>query len=49
VFFDIHVGDFLKKVVARLIEHVDVIKPLLTGAPRLSLALGPARARAGPV
>jgi len=32
-----------------LTEHDDVIKPLLRGAPRLSLALGPAPARAGPV
>jgi len=43
-----HFGHFLKKIVARLTEHDDVIKPLLRGAPRLSLALGPAPARAGP-
>jgi len=36
-----------KKVVARLTEHDDVITRLLKGAPRLSLALGPAHARAG--
>ena len=29
-------------------EHDDVITPLLRGAPRLGLALGPASARAGP-
>jgi len=28
--------------------HDDVITPLLRGAPRLGLALGPAPARAGP-
>jgi len=32
------------KVVARLTEHVDIIKPLLGGAPRLALALSPAPA-----
>jgi len=32
-----------------LTEHDDVIKTLLRRAPRLSLALGPAPARAGPV
>jgi len=31
-----------------LTEHDDVITPLLRGAPRLGLALGPALARAGP-
>jgi len=31
-----------------LTEHDDVIKLLLSGAPRLGLALGPASARAGP-
>jgi len=31
-----------------LTEHDDVITPLLRGAPRLGLALGPAPARAGP-
>jgi len=31
-----------------LTEHDDVITPLLRGAPRLDLALGPAPARAGP-
>jgi len=31
-----------------LTEHDDVITPLLRGAPRLSLASGPAPARAGP-
>jgi len=31
-----------------LTEHDDVISPLLRGAPRLGLALGPALARAGP-
>jgi len=35
--------------IARLSEHDDVIKPLLRGALRLGLALGPAPARAGPV
>ena len=34
---------------ARWTEHDDVIKLLLTWAPRLRLALGPALARAGPV
>jgi len=34
---------------ARLTEHDDVIKPLLRGAPRQGLALGPAPARAGPI
>jgi len=34
--------------IARLTEHDDVMKPLLRGAPRLGLALGPAPARAGP-
>jgi len=32
-----------------LTEHDDVITPLLRGAPRLGLALGPAPARADPV
>jgi len=31
-----------------LTEHSDVITPLLRGAPRLDLGLGPAPARAGP-
>jgi len=35
--------------ITRLTEHDDVIKPLLRGAPRLGLALGPAPARADPV
>jgi len=30
-----------------LTEHDDVITPLLRGAPRLGLALGPAPAKAG--
>jgi len=34
--------------IAQLTEHDDVIKPLLRGAPRLGLALGPAPERAGP-
>jgi len=38
----------IKKVIGRLTEHSDVIKPLRRGAPRLGLALGPAPARAGP-
>jgi len=33
--------------IARLTEHDDVIKPLLRGASRLGLALGPAPAKAG--
>jgi len=40
---------FIKKFVSRLTEHYDVITPLLRGAPRLGLALGPTHARAGPV
>jgi len=31
VFFNIHIGHFLKKVVARLTEHDDVIKPAQRG------------------
>jgi len=38
----------MKKAVAQLTEHDDAIILLLRGAPRLSLALGPALARAGP-
>jgi len=33
---------------ARLADHDDVIAPLVRGAPRLGLALGPTPARAGP-
>ena len=38
---------FIRKVLTRLNKHDDVITPLLRGAPCLSLALGPATARAG--
>jgi len=38
----------MKKAVARLTENDDVIKPMLRGVPCLSLALGPAPARASP-
>jgi len=50
-FFDIKKGHkiFNKKVMARLTERDDVTTPLLRGAPRLGLALGPAPARAGHV
>jgi len=52
VFFDIHIVIllklFIKKVIVRLTEQDDVITPLLRGAPRLGLALGPALAKAGP-
>jgi len=37
---------FIRKVVAWLSVHDDVIKPLLTGVPRPSLALDLASARA---
>jgi len=37
----------MKKVVARLTEHDDVITPLLRGVSRLGLALGSAPARDG--
>jgi len=33
---------------AWLTDHGDVITPLVRGAPRLDLALGPTPARAGP-
>ena len=50
--FDIHIvillNIFIQKVLTRLTEHDGVISPLLRGAPRLGLALGPALARAGP-
>ena len=36
---------FIKKVIGELTEHSDVISPLLSGAPRLGLALVPAPAR----
>jgi len=39
---------FIRKVIARLTDHDGVITPLVRGAPRLGLALGPAPARAGP-
>jgi len=35
----------MKNFVPRLTEHDDVITPLLRGAPRLGLALGPALAK----
>jgi len=38
----------MKNVRAQLTEHDGVITPLLRGAPRLGLALGPALAKAGP-
>jgi len=38
-----------QQVVARLTEHGNVITPLLRRAPRLSLALGTAPAKASPV
>jgi len=48
--FDIHMVILLKclhkKVIPRLTAHGDVITPLLRGAPRLGLALGPAPASA---
>jgi len=39
---------FIKKDSVRLTEHGDVITPLLGGAPRIGLALGPALVKAGP-
>jgi len=47
--FDIHIVILLKCFHKKgLTGHDDVITPLLRGAPRLSVALGPAPARAGP-
>jgi len=52
VFFDIHIGHFAEnlhqKAVAQWTEHDDFIKPLLRGAPRLGLALGPAPFQSSP-
>ena len=39
----------IKKVIARLTEHDDIIKPLFRLAPRLGLALGLGLAKAGAV
>jgi len=39
----------IKKVIAWLTEHDDVITPLLRWAPHLALTLGPALAKAGTV
>jgi len=49
VFFYIHIGHFLKKVVAQLTEHDDVIKSTAQRGPALMMfCMGPAPAKAGP-